>query len=143
MTTAREQPAGKSPHPHRAGVYDWIVFLVTGPEDKLLAWQSAALFVVELFDRRQQTVRCRAHGDAEDRGQRAYEQAVELAKKHDVTLQDLVDTGRRENAETKSLPGGASVTVAACVEEYPVVHLGSDGLTWPDYLLKKKGKGKR
>jgi hypothetical protein len=90
-------------HPHRAGSYDWITFLVTGPEDKLMAWQAEALFVVELFDRRAQTVRCRAHGDDEDRGQRAYERALILANHHDVTLPDLVDTGKRENEETQTL----------------------------------------
>jgi hypothetical protein len=142
MTTTDQHLAGDPPHPHRAGVYDWIVFLVTGPEDKLMAWQSAAMFVVELFDRRQQTVRCRAHGDATDRGQRAYERAVELAKQHDVTLQDLVDTGRREN-KREHRAGAASVTVADCVEEYPVVHLGSDGIKWPDYLPKQTTKKRK
>jgi hypothetical protein len=124
-------------HPHRAGSYGWITFLVTGPEDKLMAWQDEALFVVELFDRRAQTVRCRAHGDEDDRGQRAYERALILAIQFDVTLQDLVHTGGRENEETLALGGGASVAIADCVEEYPVVHLGTDGMKWPDYLPKQ------
>ena len=110
---------------------------MTGPEDKLMAWQDEAMFVVELFDRRAQTVRCRAHGDDEDRGQRAYERALILANHHDVTLQDLVHTAKRENEETLDLSGGASVAIADCVEEYPVVHLGTDGMKWPDYLPKK------
>ena len=105
----------KHNHPHRAGRYDWITFLVTGPEDKLMAWQTEAAYCVDLFYRRGQTVRCRAHG--RDRGQIAYGHALLLATHYDVTMQDL--------------GSGASVTVADCVEEYPVVHLGSHGMKWP------------
>lgn len=119
----------REPHPHRAGVCDWIVFLVTGPDDKLLAWQEDAMFTVEFFDRRGQTVRCRAHGA--DRGLKAYEEACKLAKLNDVTVQDLVDTGKRVNLEKIDLGGGASVVASDCVEEYPVVHLGSHGMKWP------------
>lgn len=105
-------------HPNRAGRWTMIVFLATGPERKLNAWQLEARWDVELFDRRKQTVRCRAHGDEIDRGQRAYDSAVELARKHDVTIQDLVSAGDDE--------------------EYPVVHLGSHGMTWPPAKASRK-----
>lgn len=133
-------------HPHRAGRtmsdgWGWITFLVTGPEAQLMAWQYAAMFAVEFFDRRGQTVRCRAHGDGESPGLGAYRKAVELARQHDVTVQDLTDTGRRENARAVGgLPAGVTATVSDCVEEYPVVHLGSHGMTWPP---PKKRKAKR
>ena len=123
-------------HPHRAGRFGWITFLVTGPEAKLMEWQWAAMGVVEFFDRRAQTCRCRAHGDEEDRGVAAYQRAVELAKQFDVTVQDLVDTGRRVKAGKIDLGGGAKVEVSDCVEEYPVVHLGTHGMKWPEYLPK-------
>jgi hypothetical protein len=79
--------------------------------------------------RRGRAVRCRAHGA--DRGLAVYARAVELAKAHDVTVQDLVDTGRRGNARRAELGGGASVSVSDCVEEYPVVYLGTHGMRWP------------
>lgn len=60
-------------HPHRAGRWDWITFLVTGPEHNLQGF-----------------IACPEH--PEDRGQHNYDKAVESAKAHDVTLQDLVDT---------------------------------------------------
>jgi hypothetical protein len=132
MTTPSQQ-TGDAPHPHRAGRCNHIVFLVTGPEAKLMAWQREAATVVELFDRRAQTVRCRAHGDAPDRGQDAYCRAVQLAREHDVTLQDLVDTGRYENSRTHEV-GIADMVISECVTEHPVAHLGSDEMLWPDYL---------
>jgi hypothetical protein len=116
MTTTHPRPADDPPHPHRAGCCDWITFLVTGPNAKLLAWQFAAMSVVELFDLRGQTVRCRTRGEAADRGQRAYERAVALAQRYDMTLQDLVDSdpprerldpsGRRRRRDRLRLCGG-------------------------------------
>lgn len=102
-------------HPHRAGRYTYISFLATAPEEQLMKFQAEAMFVVELFDRRGQTVRCRAHGDDTDRGQRAYDAALEIAKRHDVTIQDLCEAGGDEH--------------------WPVVHLGTHGLKWPNKSL--------
>jgi hypothetical protein len=116
----------KPKHPHRAGTHEWIVFLVTGPEPKLENFCREAL--VEVFDRRGQTLRCRAFGP--NRGIDCYTQAVDVARKTDVSLQDLVVTGRGGESHNVELGGGASVTVAACIEEYPVVVLGSDQMKW-------------
>lgn len=118
-------------HPHRAGTWDWITFLVTGPEKNLQGFM--AVTPVELFDRRGNTLRCRAFAcpkHPDDRGQHNYDEAVRQAKEYDVTLQDLVDTRRRKDARTHMLGKGATVTVADCVEEYPVVHLGTHGMKW-------------
>lgn len=108
-------------------MHSWITFLVTGPEDKLMTFQWMAMSVVELFDRRKQTVRCRAHG--EDGGRSAYDEALALAKKHDVTMQDLVDTGLRINHQAVAM-GQSRAVVSECVEEYPIVHLGTHGMKW-------------
>jgi len=106
----------------------WISFLVTGPEKQLQAFQLDAMFHVELFDRRGQTVRCRAFGD--DGGQSAFEEAVELAKKNDVTVQNLVTTNEVVSQKTKKLGRRASVTITENREEYPIVHLASHGMKW-------------
>lgn len=111
--------------PHRARTHSWISFLVTGPEDKLAEFDAP----VEFFDRRGQTIRCRAHDFCGDNGDRNYKLAVEAAKKADVTLQDLVVSGKK-NSRTHMLGGGATCTVSDCVEEYPVVHMGSDKMKW-------------
>lgn len=105
---------------------DSISFLVTGPEASLMAWQMDAMWSIELFDRRGQTVRCRAHGidftdlDNPDWGktptaealQRQMEFAVKLAKKHNVTIQRIEGAG---NSET-----------------YPVLHMGQHQMRWGD-----------
>jgi len=117
------------PHPHRAGRWDWISFLVTGPEAKLEHFCSLA--PVEVFDRRGQTLRCRAFGP--NRGQDSYDQAVKAAKEADVTLQDLVthETEGPREAHYRNLGGDvATVRVSDCSEEYPVVVLGGDGMQW-------------
>lgn len=116
-------------------IRDWQFFLVTGPEPSLERFATQAMFVIEVFDRRDQTLRCRAFG--EDGGAGAKARAVKIAMKHNCTVQDLVDTGRRENARTLAL-GAAKVTVAKCVEEYPVVWLGSHGMKWPDYRAAQR-----
>jgi hypothetical protein len=86
---------------------------------------------VEVFDRRKQTLRCRAFGDAEDRGQKAYERAVQAAKDADVTLQDLCEGNPLpKTARSYLLGGGAHVTVTDHSEEYPIVVTGSHGMMW-------------
>jgi hypothetical protein len=82
--TAKEIEVTHQPHPHRAGHHDWITFLVTGPEANLAAFWGDARWHVELFDRRGQTVRCRAHGD--DRGLANYARAAALAKREGLPL---------------------------------------------------------
>jgi len=115
-------------HPHRAGSFSWISFLVTGPEPNLEAFFREA--PVEFFDRRGQTVRCRAHESVEgDRGQHNYELAVLSAQNSDVTLQDLVVIGKK-NSQTYLSETGATVTISDCVENYPVVFCGSHGMKW-------------
>lgn len=119
-------------HPHRAGrvnsLGDWITFLVTGPEANLYKFAEEAC--VEVFDRRGQTIRCRAHSNGEDGGEASYARALEAAKTADATMQDLVDTGKRTGGQSHLLGGGAACTVSMCVEEYPVVHLGTHGMKW-------------
>ncbi len=116
-------------HPHRAGVFDWIVFLISGPETSLEKFGHYA--GVEIFDRRGQTLRCRAHSNGTDRGQAAYGRALKAAKSRDVTMQDLCETGKTENGKSHLLRNGATVTVSDCIEEYPIVNLGSHGMKWP------------
>ncbi len=103
---------------------DSISFLVTGPEASLMAWQQDAMKSIELFDRRGQTVRCRVHGvdfldlDSPHWGQRREPEemqrqldfAVDLAKKHDVTVQRLDGAGDSEM--------------------HPVLYLASHGMKW-------------
>lgn len=118
-------------------MHSWISFLVTGPEENLMAWQWDAMGLVELFDRRGQTVRCRAHAGppfmdfqawqkeidegkhkamriddphALERAEKLLTECVELAKEHDVTVQKL---------EYKD-----------GVESYPVLHLGTHKMKW-------------
>lgn len=115
-------------------MHSWISFLVTGPEESLMAWQQDAMGLVELFDRRGQTVRCRAHAgppfmdlqawqkeidagkrvtdgaNAIERAEKLLTECVELAKEHDVTVQKL---------EYKD-----------GVESYPVLHLGTHKMKW-------------
>lgn len=89
---------------------DWISFLVTGPENNLMAFQFEAMWLVEFFDRRKQTVRCRAFGvsdmtlrigaaigaDMKGDPQKTLNEAIELAKKHDVTVEELQGAGSDE-----------------------------------------------
>jgi len=103
-------------HPHRAGQFDWITFLATAPEPNLEAWH-ADNFIVDIFDRRGQTLRCRAI-DGGDRGVKIYERAAATAKEHDVTIQDLVGAGDSET--------------------YPVVNLGSHEMKWPPQKGKRR-----
>lgn len=98
----------KPRHPHRAGTWDWISFLVTGPIKNLESFLAAA--PIELFDRRGNTLRCRAHDLDGDRGMKNYADAVQEAKNFDVTFQDLVST--------------------TTAEDYPIVHSGSHGMKW-------------
>ena len=105
---------------------DWKSLLITGPEPALMDWQYAAMGFAELFDRRGQTVRVRIHGiDYTDLANPGWgepkdpaavaqqlERVIELAKAHDVTVQELTREG-----------------VAA--ETYPVLHLGTHGMKWP------------
>jgi len=107
---------------------DWISFLVTGPEANLYRFSDFAC--VEIFDRRGQTCRCRAHDLDGDGGKRAYDAALEAAKAADVTMQGLEIVGT-ENARTHMLGGGATATMRDCREEYPVKHLASHGMKWP------------
>lgn len=119
----------------------WISFLVTGPEENLMAWQIDAMFSVELFDRRDQTVRCRAHAGPEfmdleqwqrdidakkeqsmDTAEALLKNAVELAQKHDVTVQRL--------------------DYADGVESYPALHLGTHQMAWPPAKKKRDRKKK-
>ena len=108
----------------------WISFLVTGHEDALMNWQLDARGLVELFDRRGQTVHCRAHAGPPflnleqwtkelaqgkeygiETAEVLLQQVVEMAKKHDVTVQRL--------------------DYADGEESYPVIVRGSHGLKWP------------
>lgn len=105
---------------------NWISFLVTGPEASLMAWQMDAMQSIELFDRREQTVRCRAHGvDYTDIDNPAWgnvptaealqgqlDFAVQLAKKHHVTIQRIDGAGASET--------------------YPVLYMGPHQMRWGD-----------
>ncbi len=86
---------------------DWISFLVTGPETNLMNFQHEAMFLVEFFDRRKQTVRCRAFGvpdlvlrmspEIEDGDPHdVLNRAIEIAKKHNVTVEELQGAGEDE-----------------------------------------------
>jgi hypothetical protein len=111
---------------------EMISILVTGPEAALMAWQHAAMYSIELFDRRGQTVRCRVHGiDFRDLSnpnwwkpaspeelQRRLGDAVALAIKHDVTIQRI---------------DGAGDT-----EMWPVLHAGSHGMMWPPTAMDEE-----
>jgi len=124
--------------------HPWITFLVTGPEEALMAWQLEAMASVELFDRRGQTVRCRAHAgppfmDLEqwqreidagtkqtmDRAEKLLAEAVELAKANDVTVQRL------------------DYDAATRTETYPVLALASHGMKWQPEQRKKRNNQSR
>jgi hypothetical protein len=111
---------------------DWITFLATGPESNLMAWQQRVMGWVELFDRRAQTVRCRVHGidfmDLSNPDWGKPRGREEMEKQ----LSDAVECAITDDVTVQRLDGAAST------ETYPVLHLGSHGMKWPDYLPKKK-----
>lgn len=91
-----------------------------------MAWQMDAMESIELFDRRGQTVRCRAHGidftdldnphwgtrQSEGAIQKQLDHAVQLAKKHHVTIQRIDGAGDSET--------------------YPVLYMGPHQMRWGD-----------
>ena len=122
---------------------DWITFLITGPEENLERFCLDA--GVEIFDRRKQTLRCRAHPGAvivagdfvEATAAVAYGHALSTAIETDCTMQDLIVT--KDVVSTQKLKiGDARATVTEHREEYPVKHLGSHGLKWPPEKKQKR-----
>jgi hypothetical protein len=106
-------------------------FLASGPEENLQGFHLVAVLFLGLnqIDRRKQTVRYACLSENAD-------SALQAARQHDVTLQEIVVVGT-ENPETHDLGGGARVTISDSIEEYPVLHEGTHLMRWKP----RRGKG--
>ena len=106
--------------------------LATGEHRALIDW--GFVVGVDVLEMRAETMNCRlfVHAALGFTEIGRLEQAVDAARRHDITLQLLcVHEPIEAEREHHDLGDGVRVSVAPFRETYPILHLGSHGNRWP------------